>query len=107
LAIQQSQQFQKVLFDRLNGNSVSQDRASSMPLAASLTQGSLLVYNGAGWPQFSTGRMEIAKDQSANARKRGLWARGFGDIKSTANASGADYQSGGNINAQAAKRHNP
>ena len=99
LAIQQSQQFQNVLFDRLNGGSLSQDRDGSMPLAVSLTQGSLLTYNGADWSQFLTGRsLGVAKGQGANKKERGLWLRGFGgfgDIKASANASGADYQSGG------------
>jgi len=99
LAIQQSQQFQKVLFDRLNGNSLSQDRDGSMPLAVGLTQGSLLTYNGADWLQFLTGRsLGVAKGQGADKKERGLWLRGFGgfgDIKASANASGADYQSGG------------
>ncbi|HEX8962862.1 MAG TPA: autotransporter-associated beta strand repeat-containing protein, partial [Rhodocyclaceae bacterium] len=92
LAMQQSRQFQEMLFDRLNDSSASQ------PLAVGFTQGSLLAYSGTDWSQFLIHHLGSAKRKGANASERGMWLRGFGgsgDVKATADASGTDYQSGG------------
>ena len=54
----------------------------------------LLAYNGSNWPMMAASASAGAYGQGLDATERGWWLQGFGgfgDIDTTTNASGADY----------------
>ena len=91
-----SRRFIRLLFDHGSDGITNSALAIRRQQAFDPFSGTLLAANGNDWPLLAAGDTRNKAANKPSTRERGWWSGGFGgfgDIDSTSNANGADYDS--------------